>query len=59
MQHLEVSGAVRHIYIIRRLKVKWQIAIPIVLYQPVHKKGKEETLRHSANDGLHHEESSQ
>jgi len=23
MQHLEVSGAVRHIYVIRRLKVKY------------------------------------
>ena len=28
MQHLEVSGAVRHIYVIRRLKVKkwdWEV----------------------------------
>jgi hypothetical protein len=31
MQRLEVSGAVRHIYVIRRLKVKNQVAVVIIL----------------------------
>jgi len=35
MQHLEVSGAVRHIYVIRRLKVKKKTISQMVLYIPV------------------------
>ena len=32
MQHLEVSGAVRHIYVIRRLKVKYTVPVNSLLY---------------------------